>query len=81
MLISGFGFIGRIEGKTDREKQRIAYFVGLTKWMSERVLGENNKNPEFIKTYKRQVMVESYDRIYPDARVKDLSMDLKWDEQ
>ncbi len=31
---------GRIEGKRDKGKQRMTYLAGLSKWMTERGLGE-----------------------------------------
>lgn len=57
---------GHIEGKRDRGKQHITYLLNLCKWMAEQVLGEIAKR-QFIKSYKVQEIVDSYDCLYPEG--------------
>lgn len=44
----------------------ILILVSLSKWVVEQDFRRNNKKTKFIKSYKRQEIVESHDCLYPE---------------
>lgn len=51
----------------DVRRQCITYLESLSKWITERGLGKNDKKTKFIKSCKGQEIVESHDRPRPEG--------------